>query len=225
MFWEIHVQCCLNLAYLKRRAIQLFGFLKDVKLFTLKFHLIDHASKDLSRFWVFGALGDSWCEKFNFIIKKLIKMTWKRKANTIEGIWKAMNENTSSMFPPIFSERKSWRRFEKYFVYVCLNCWIASSLSSFVHLTKNDRASFLNAMLSYINEWRWNEPLMQMSADMTVCVLCVLASRLSWFDFWESWKRQFPHLLRYCDLTIAAMYISEPSIWSGKPELFQPSGS
>lgn len=59
----------------KKCAVQLFGILEDVKLFTLKFHMLDHVYEDLFRLSGLAALADSEYWPFNFIVGKFDKMT------------------------------------------------------------------------------------------------------------------------------------------------------
>lgn len=64
---------------LKTCCTELFGYLRDVNLFTFKFHIPNYNIDDISKIRDLSYLNASHNEHFNITIKKVIKMTSMRK--------------------------------------------------------------------------------------------------------------------------------------------------
>lgn len=77
---------------LKTKLTNLFGKLHYGSLSSLKIHLLDHITKDVERFESLKYFAASPYEHFNYVFKKLIRMTSMRKSVLIAAFVVAKKE-------------------------------------------------------------------------------------------------------------------------------------
>lgn len=119
----------------KKKAKHLFENLRNVNLFTIKFHLLGHIFEGLNRCGNLEYLSASLYEHFNYVIKKFIRMTSLRRKSSLSEAVEAENKAFTTDYCIIDEATGRWvSKLAGDGVSTTLSCIYNSKIQELVHL-------------------------------------------------------------------------------------------